>query len=452
MINVRRRFPLGGMAGFSIVWLGQFVSIVGSGMTTFGLGIWAWQATGRATALALVGLCALIPAILASPVAGALVDRWSRKKIMIVADLVAGAGAVFLLILSLLGRLQIWHIYLVAAANGAGGAFQGPAYRASISMMIDKAQYGRAYGMLGMVNSASGIVAPILAGALLGVIGLRGILMIDIATFLFAVGMLLIARIPQPVREDSSVSLGRRHLIRESMFGFRYLAERRPLLHLLLAYASLNIIMTLVFTILTPMVLARTGSNELTLGTVQMFLGLGGVTGGAILTAWGGPSRNLIRWMFAAIAASMLFGISALGVAQSLVVWAAAAFFTLLLATFIQSMSNVLWQRKIPPAVQGRVFAYRGLVSQIASPLGTILAGTLADHVFEPLMATGTSASRLFAPLVGSGPGAGMGLMVVFAGVIGCILGLSGFLVPSIRRLERLIPDADAEGSESDNG
>jgi len=174
-----------GMLGFSLVWLGQFVSLIGSSMTRFGLTIWAWQVTGRATALALVGLFSLVPMLVLSPIAGTVVDRWSRKKIMILGDLVAGVSTVFLLILSLLGKMEIWHIYLVAVVIGAGEAFQRPAYMAAISTMIPKKHYGRAQGMIGMVGSATGIISPVAAGALLGFIGINGIMFIDIATFLF---------------------------------------------------------------------------------------------------------------------------------------------------------------------------------------------------------------------------------------------------------------------------
>jgi len=304
------------MLGFSLVWLGQFVSIIGSSMTRFGLTIWAWEITGRATALALVGLFSLVPMLLLSPIAGAVVDRWSRKKIMILGDLVAGASTVFLLVLFLLGKMEIWHIYLVSAIGGAGEAFQRPAYMAAISTMIPKKHYGRAQGMVGMVESATGIVAPVLAGALLGFIGIDGIMFIDIATFLFAVSMLLIVRIPQP-EISSEGRKARGSMWRESAFGFRFLLQRKPLLYLLMSYAVLNLVLTFSFSIQSPMILARTNTNELVLGAVQMFLGLGGVAGGAVMSIWGGPKRR-IRGIFLSVIGAMLFGPTLLGIGNSL--------------------------------------------------------------------------------------------------------------------------------------
>ncbi len=442
----RWRDRFGGMPGFSLVWLGQFVSIVGSSMTRFGLTIWAWETTGRATALALVGLFSLIPVILLSPLAGALVDRWSRKKVMVLGDLLAGLTTAFLLVMYALGRLEIWHIYLVSVIGGAGEAFQQPAYMAAISTMIPQKHYGRAQGMVSMVGSATSIAAPVLAGALLGVIGIRGIMAIDIATCLFAIGMLLLVSVPRPKPTDEGVK-ARGSMLRESAYGFRFLLERRPLLYLLLSYALLNFVLSIATSIEAPMILARTDTNELVLGAVQMFFGLGGVAGGALFSLWGGPKRR-IRAVFGAVILSMLSGPVLLGVSRSLPLWATGAFCLVFFAQIAGASSNVIWQHKVPKDVQGRVFAYRGMIASIASPLGMVAAGTFADYLFEPLMRVGGRGATLFGPLVGSGMGAGMGLMLVFAGVAGACLGLSGFLIPAIRNLEKLVPDVDDEAED----
>ncbi|TFH09334.1 MAG: MFS transporter [Candidatus Atribacteria bacterium] len=431
------------MFGFSLVWLGQFVSIIGSSMTRFGLTIWAWQVTGKATALALVGFFSLVPMLVLSPIAGAVVDRWNRKRIMILGDLAAGLSTIFLLTLFLLGKMEIWHIYLVAVVIGAGEAFQRPAYMAAISTMIPKKHYGRAQGMIGMVGSATGIISPVAAGALLGFIGINGIMLIDIATFLFAISMLLIVRVPQPVESEEGKT-ARGSMWRESAFGFKFLLKRKPLLYLLMSYAVLNLVLTFAFSIQSPMILARTDSNELLLGAVQMFFGLGGVAGGAVLSIWGGPKKR-IRGVFLSVIGAMLLGPTLLGLGNSLLVWAIGAFFAVFFAQLASASSNVVWQTKVPHDVQGRVFAYRGMIASIASPVGMILAGTLADYVFEPMMQVGSWGADVFGKLVGTGTGAGMGLMMVLAGCVGVVLGLTGLIVPSIRNLEKLIPDCDPE-------
>ena len=432
-----------GMFGFSLVWLGQFVSIIGSSMTRFGLTIWAWEVTGKATALALVGFFSLVPMLVLSPFAGAVVDRWNRKKIMILGDLAAGLSTIFLLVLFTLGKMEIWQIYIVAVIIGAGEAFQRPAYMAAISTMIPKKHYGRAQGMIGMVGSATGIIAPVAAGALLGLIHINGIMFIDIATFLFAISMLLIVRVPQPI-ESGEGKEAKGSMWRESAFGFRFLLKRKPLLYLLMSYAVLNLVLTFAFSIQSPMILARTNTNEMVLGTIQMFFGFGGLAGGALMSIWGGPKKK-IRGVFLSVIGAMLLGPTLLGLGNSLPFWAAGAFFVVFFSQFASSSSSVVWQTKVPHDVQGRVFAYRGMIASIASPVGMILAGTLADYVFEPMMQVGNWGADVFGRFVGTGTGAGMGLMMVLAGIIGVVLGLTGFIVPSIRNLEKLIPDCDSE-------
>jgi DHA3 family macrolide efflux protein-like MFS transporter len=185
-----------GMPAFTIVWFGQLVSQIGSGLTWFVLSIWAWQETGLATALALVSFFSFGPTVLLSPVAGALVDRWNRKLVMMLSDLAAGLSTVAVLLLYVTGNLEIWHLYITGAFAGAFQAFQWPAYSAAITMMVRKEQYGRASGMLSVAESASTIAAPVLAGMLIMVIGIAGVMLIDIVTFLFAIATLLVIHIP----------------------------------------------------------------------------------------------------------------------------------------------------------------------------------------------------------------------------------------------------------------
>ena len=188
------------MFGFTIVWLGQIVSVLASMMTQFALTIWAFEKTGSATALGLVQVFFVTPFLLISPLAGALVDRKNRKTMMMVSDLGAGLATIGILVLQAFGVLEVWHLYLAAVVNGLGNTFQWPAYSAAISTMLPKEQYGRANGMMSLIEAGPGVIAPLIAGALLPVIGLVGILFIDVATFLLAIGALLVVYIPQPER------------------------------------------------------------------------------------------------------------------------------------------------------------------------------------------------------------------------------------------------------------
>ncbi len=194
-----RRGP-SGMTAFTIIWLGQIISVLATSMTAFAQSIWVFQETGSATALGLVQVFFIVPFLILSPVAGVMVDRYNRKLMMMLSDLVAILPTAGLLVLSAAGRLEVWHFYVAAAFQGIGNTFQWPAYSAAITMMVPKEQLGRANGMMSLIEAGPNVVAPILAGALLPVVGLTGILGFDVITFVIAVLALVIVFIPQPER------------------------------------------------------------------------------------------------------------------------------------------------------------------------------------------------------------------------------------------------------------
>ena len=445
-MNQLRHRP-SGMLGFSVVWLGQLVSLTGSGMTRFALTIWVWQETGEATALALVALFSFAPAIIFSPIAGAIVDRVSRKKVMIASDLAAGLSTVALLILYSTGLLQIWHLWAAGFFASTFESFQFPAYSAAITTMIEKKHYTRANAMLTMVESASGIIAPVSAGALLPFLGISGIMIIDIVTFAFAIGALLLVVIPNPV-QTAAGRASRGTLFQESLFGFRYIFANPSLLGLLLVFFATNLVFGLAMILYAPMILARTGNNTVILGTTQMMFGIGGVVGGLVITAWGGFKRRIHGILLGLILMSLL-GLVVAGVGQTLVVWGVGAFLAMFFLPLVQGSSQAIWQAKVSPDIQGKVFATRRLIAQISSPVAMILGGRLADVVFEPAMASGGAFAQFFQPLVGSGPGSGMAVLFVFSGILGVIVGLIGYLVPVVRQVETRLPDYDAPGVQS---
>ncbi len=437
-----------GMAGFSVVWFGQVVSMLGTGMTQFALTIWAWQQTGEATALALVAFCGYFPRIVLMPLAGALVDRWNRKALMIASDFAAGLGTIAVFVLHLSGLLEMWHLYAAAAFSGAFGSFQFPAYSASISLMLPKSQFTRANSMLGLAGSISTVFAPIAAGALLAFIQLEGILVIDIVTFTFAISALLFVAIPQPETHHLEAAK-KRSLLSDCTFGFRTIVASRSLLGLLLLYFVLNLLLTASSGVLSPMILARTGDQELVLGTVQMMFGVSGVIGGVLVSMWGGPRRK-IRALLLGVIVTSLVGNTLLGVGRGVVLWGTGAFLSAILIPLANGASSAIWQSKIPPHMQGRVFSARVLLGQIGGAVALPLAGIMADRFFEPLMSGGSAAAGLLSPLVGTGPGAGMGLMFVVFGVLGTLTAIVGFAYRPIREIETTLPDYDEAASDAE--
>lgn len=429
-----------GMAAFSLIWLGQLVSLVGTGMTQLALGLWAWQSTGSATALALVTVFANAPVLLLSPIAGALVDRWDRKAVMILTDLTAGLASVAIFALHGLGLLQIWHLYVAAAFVGAFQSFQWPAYSAAVAVMLPKEQYGRANGMLSLTEAGSAIAAPILAGVLIVTIGIGGVLLIDIVTFLFAIGMLLLVTVPAPERSAAGAA-GQGSLWRESLYGFRYILERPGLLGLQLTFLAFNLLSAFSMGLAAPYILARSGDDAQALGAVMSAFGVGGVAGGMLMSVWGGPQRR-VYGLLLGMAASSLIGVVPLGLGRSLPAWVACALVLSFFLPIVNGSSQAIWQAKVAPDVQGRVFASRRMIAQITFPLGLVIAGPLADMVFEPALRSESGAlAGLLAPLVGTGPGAGMGLMFVISGILSAGVALAALLIPTVREVEARLPD-----------
>jgi hypothetical protein len=429
-----------GMFGFTLVWLGQIVSVLASAMSQFGLTIWMFQKTESATALGLMQVFFITPFLIISPIAGVMVDRHNRKMMMMVSDLAAGAATVIILFFQALGILEFWHLYFASIIYGLGMAFQWPAYSAAISTMVPKEQYGRANGMMSLVEAGPGVVAPLLAGMLLPVVGLTGILLFDVITFLLAVGVLAIVHIPQPPRTDEGAK-GRGSVWKEAAYGFQYIFARPSLLGLQLTFFIGNLFSGIAFTLLAPMILSRTANDSLMLGSAQTAGAAGGLVGGIIMSAWGGFKRRvhgvLVGWMISGA------GTAIIGLAGGFPVWVTGLVLASIVVPLINGSNQAIWQLKVAPDVQGRVFSARRLIAWFTNPISPIIAGTLADFVLEPQMRTASVVSETFGELVGTGPGAGMGLIIFFCGLLSVAVGAAGYFIPAIHNAESILPDHD---------
>ncbi|MFZ2414131.1 MAG: MFS transporter [Candidatus Cryosericum sp.] len=428
-----------GMKAFTLIWAGQVVSLIGSAMTSFGIGVWAWQVTGHATALSIIAFFSFAPTIIMSPIAGALVDRWNRKVTMGVSDVASGLGTVIMLVLYTTGHLEIWHLCVVGALSGTFQAFQWPAYQAAISTMMPKEKYGRAAGMMSLAQSGSGIIAPVVAGAVVVTWGLTPIFLFDIASFCIAIALLLAVDVPSPSRSQLGEE-ARGSLWKETVFGWRYIVARRPLFLLQLSFFASNLIASVSMTVWTPMILARTGDSATTLGIVNTVSAIGGVIGGALMAAWGGPHRKIYGVLWGMVSVSAL-GIMLMGFGRTLPVWIISGFLGSLIIPFLNGCNDAIWQAKVPHDVQGKVFGTRLMIAQVSVPLAMLTAGPLADLVFEPRMMAGGTLARVFGPLVGVGRGAGMALMFVLFGGAALLVSVASFMVRDIREVEVLIPD-----------
>lgn len=457
------------MTAFTMIWIGQILSLLGTAMSHFGVTLWVFDAGGeRATPMTLIGLAFFVPMVIFTPVVGVLVDRANRKVMMMLSDLAAAFTTLVILVLYTTGVLEIWHLYITAFIGGTFQGFQWPAYSAALSTMLDKKDYTRANAMLQMVGPASNVFAPMVAAALIGPLGagvrrvmpavadglsgqpgLLGLLIIDLISAAFAVGTLLFVHIPQPTRSEEG-ERSRGNVLQEAIYGGRYILDRPGLLGLQGVFMLGNLFITLGHAIFAAMILARTGSDELILGSVQTAAALGGVIGGVILSAWGGFTRRvhgvLGGWILGGLT------MAGMGFARSLTPWIVVSFVSALFPPLINASNQAIWQAKVPPDVQGRVFATRRLIAWAVSPISMALAGPLADDVFEPAMAQGGALAPLLGGMFGTGDGAGMGVQFALAGLLSAIVGIVGYRLSSVYHVEADLPDHDAVQADAADG
>ncbi|MFK8185505.1 MAG: MFS transporter [Phormidesmis sp.] len=434
------------MPTFCLVWLGQLISLIGSGLTGFALGVWVYQITGSATQFSLIYFCTELPAILVAPLAGAVADRWDKRKVMIVSDTGAGLSTIVMALLLAFGKLEIWHIYLAMAVSSTCNGFQLPAYYASPTLLVSKKHFGRANGMIQLAKAARHLISPVLAGVLVNIVQLQGIMLIDFATFGVAILILLTVRFsPPPSGNRSNRSndstpndpTSNDSIWKDISYGWNYILARPGLLIILLFFAVTNFTIGLAQVLITPMVLDF--ANAQVLGKILSLGASGWMLGGVLMSTWGGPKRRINGVLAFELLLGLSIAIAGLKPSPLLITLAAFSFF--FSVPIITSCSNAIWQVKVEPAVQGRVFAMRGAIAWSSFPLAYVVAGPLAEYVFQPLLAPTGILSRSLGPLLGIGEGRGIGLLFVMVGIFIMTVTLAAYCYPRIRFVEDELPD-----------
>jgi amino acid adenylation domain-containing protein len=436
---MRMRRP-SGFAGFTTLWFGQVLSALGTRMTNFAVSIWVWQQTGSATDLAMLLLFAFGATVILSPIAGALVDRWDRRLTLALSDAGAAVATAVLLILFLTGSVEVWHIYVVNFVVGAFLAFQVPAYSSTITLMMSKGSYARANAMMFAVRSAPVIFAPGLAAAVLSITSIQVVLAADVVSCALGILAVLVVSMPRP-SAPGVVELP--SLWQDCLYGFRYMRQRPELARFEGMMFAICLFASIGFVLLIPMILAR-GGSELQLGIVQTIGAVGGVAGVVLLSALKPTPHKMLRMLIAMVVFSVV-GRILYGVGETFVLWAVALLAVHFCIPFIDGYAQSIWQEKVEPAAQGRVFGARQFIEDLTVPLAAVIAGPAVDHVLEPWMKDGHGGATLFGWLVGTGSGAGMALVFVVIGVLGTVVAVVGFMMPSLRKIETILPDHDAD-------
>ena len=419
---------------FLIILLTQTFSMIGSRLTSVGIGIWVFQTTGNTTPLLLAAFFNELPGMLAGSIVGVWVDRWDRRKVLILADSGQALGSLMLFAVIAAGRFEIWHLYLVALVQGMFGLFQSPTQNAVTTLLIPTDWRERANALRSMSHPLAGITAPALAGLLFVLVGVTGIILIDLATFLVAVAAVALVHIPTPpISAEAEEARG--GWWSELVGGLRFFITRRALLIFLAYTALINFMLNGPLEITIPYLIRKTGSEQLA-GTILAIMSAGEFLGTVLMAAVGWVERR-VNWLLGGF---LLVGIAFLvyGVASS--AWLLAlSLFLMMVPLQVYMLQTSLLQVKAPPDLQGRIF---GLIEQVyflGSTSSFALTGWLVDHYLEP--AVGSPGWSAWAPLVGSVPGSGMGLLLFWTGAIIIAATLLMFASSRIRHLERDLPD-----------
>jgi MFS family permease len=413
---------------FGAVWLGQLVSVIGTSLTTFALGLWVYQLHGSVTDFALIGFCAVTPRVVLSPVAGAVVDRIGRRKVMLASSMGGGAVIVVVMALAWTRELTVWQVYAVAAISGALATFEWPAWSAATSVLVPRRHLGRASGLVSMAQAASGILGPILAATLLVVAGIEVVLIVDFVSFMFAATTLAVVRFPEPAI-GASIGLRFRD---ELLSGLRHIRGEPALSRLVLFLMSVTFQWGIVAALIAPMVLGLGSAIEL--GQVLSAAGLGALAGAAFMGISGGPRRRVRGLVMAEAASGVAF--LAMGVSTSVAFVALAAFAAHVTIPVIVGCDQVIWQERVPLALQGRVFAARQMIERLPAPLAYAVAGPLAERVFNPALAQGGPVGATLGPIFGTGGVRGIGLFFAVMGGVQLAIAASGFASVRLRELD----------------
>ena len=430
---------------FLLLWGSQTVSQLGTAMTDYAVIIWVYSQRGTASSVTLLTVCTFLPTIFFRFLAGSMVDRQNKKRIMLIADLLAACGTLAVFVLHSAEVLQIWHLYVINFLLSLMNAFQEPASFVAVSMLVPKEYYARAGGLQGFSGAAVSILAPALGALLLASGGLDLVLMIDLATFAVAFLILMfLIRIPEPERQATEEE----PFSETCLAGIRYLKDHTAILRITLFLAVINFLAKLGNDgMLSPFILGRTGNNQAVLGMVESFTALG-VLAGSLLATLMKPAKKRTRLIF--ITTGLVFSGNIIqGLTSRPWLWCAAAFGSYLMAAVMNvnldylmaAVMNVnldiLMRERVPTEMQGRVFSAKSTLQNFTIPPALLLGGLLADTVFEPFMGTDSAIQRMLSGFFGTGKGSGIGLMFFIVGIAGMAVSFTRLRKPVYRELDR---------------
>jgi len=400
---------------FLVLWSTQSLSQLGSAMTNFALTLWLYEQTGSALQTALLSVCSYAPYVCMSIFAGALSDRWDKKKIMLVCDLFAACCTAVVLVLLKGDLLQPWHLYVLNAVNGLMNTIQQPAGDVAMTLITPKKQYQRTSGLRSLSNSLITILNPVLATSLYAFSGVEMVMYVDLATFCVAfLVLLLFIRIPPAPRgnEDRTEAFGG-----SVKTGLRYLRDNKLILVLIMFLAGINLVASAFDAVLPALILPRENGGETVLGIVSASAGIATLVGSLIVTILPAP-RDRVRVIYITMLISLSTENFLLAFSRTPVLWCLGQVIGWLLVPVMNANLDVILRSTIPENMQGRVYSCRNTLQFFTIPVGFFLGGYLVDEFCEPVMQA-ASLDGLLTRLFGSGKGSGAAMMMMLLGITG---------------------------------
>lgn len=405
------------LKNFYIFSLGQFVSQFGSKLSSYGFILWAYKESNSVLTTSLLGACYLVPEIFFSFIAGGISDSWNKKSIIILSDTMAGFLSLLVLMLFSFDILEVKHLYIINFLLGIGDAFQNPASEVVISIIVSKENYIKTSGIRSFFNSFITIFVPICSVAIYSFSGLKYILIVDLLTFLFALlTLIFLVYIP----EIKSLKEENINIFKQCIAGVKYIFYRKDILALIYFMGFINFIAGMYNTALAPMILSRTGNNDIQLGVVTSSIGISGLLGSLIVQKFPQPKKR-VPLMANIMIFSFLICNILLGVGRNCIWWTIAVLAGHFFVPLLLANMEYFMRTKVPLEVQGKVFSARNTIQYATLPMGNLLCGILADNFFEPYMLGRGYGQEFFHYFTGEGSGSGLALMYIFLGLIGFI-------------------------------
>lgn len=409
------------MKTFMVIWFGQFISMLGSALSAFGLGIWIFQKTGSAASFAMSAVCTVLPALLFAPFAGSIADRKKRKAIILLTDSIDAFLKILIVTLLIFNKLELWMVYPLVFISGTLGAFQNPAFGASIPMLVPTDKLTRANGLLQFSSAIQNLLAPVIAGFLYPLIELKGLFIIDFVSFFFALASIAFIKIPQPSIEKTKDSLVLAAL-KDLQYAWKYLIQKKGLMQLIVFFAFLNFIANLSMILLGPLMMSVYNSQAY--GNVQAGIGLAMLLGG-LCSSLIPDTKNKIKRILLILSLCSIGPIIS-GTTLNRIIITGGFFIFMFPVPYVNTLLMSIFQIKIERNVLGRVGALMTAILAAITPIAYLCAGPLADYVFEPLM---------------NEKGRGIGLIFIISGILLIISCLLMRLNKTVTSIEKRLPD-----------